>query len=456
MIEKYIPKKLREWVKRVLGTPVFQRIIKNSSYLLSATGVTVVLGMVQAVYELRIITVAEYGLLAVIKTFSTAANQLTSFRIHEMVVRYMRLFTEQKNDVKAAAIYKLACLFESIGAIIAFTLVWLLSPWGAEFFGKDPSTQPLWIAYGLVILINIVFDSSRGVLQVFTRFDAIAVVNTIQKITTVSLVIYWYFNGGGLYEILLMRIAGKLVGSLGITGAALWTARQKWGRGWWSASPIMSLKEDFRSIFTFSFSTNISDSISLVTKGSETLWVSAFLGTTAAGLYDFASLLIGYIKIPLSPFSQTVYPELAREIANKKWDSFKDTLVRSSRMAAAYMLPVTVFLLFFGKPLISFAFDEKWLPAYPLLMILLIGQIIDRIFFWNRMALLALNRPIYPTIVNFVGMIIKVGLIFLLAEKYQAHAFAGLLSFYYIFTVGFAVLGVRSELNKKMAIEPTI
>ena len=97
MIQKYIPKRLIEFIKRVLGTPVFQRIIKNSSYLLSATGFTVALGMVQAVYELRIISVAEYGLLAAIKTFSTAANQLTSFRIHEMVVRYMRLYTEQKN-----------------------------------------------------------------------------------------------------------------------------------------------------------------------------------------------------------------------------------------------------------------------------------------------------------------------------------------------------------------------
>ncbi len=455
MIEKYIPKKILDWIKRVLGTPVFERIIKNSSYLLGANGITVALGMVQSVFELRIISVAELGLLAVIKTFSSAANQLTSFRINEMVVRYMRLYIEQKDEIKAAAVYKLACIFETFGAFVAFGLVWALSPWGAEFFGKDLNTQPLWIAYALVIIINSFFDSSRGVLQVFSRFDIIALVTTIQRITTVVLVIYWFFNGGGLYEILLLRIAGKLVGSLGITSASLWTAREKWGKGWWRNSPLISLKSDFKSILTFSFSTNLSDSISLVTKGSEPLWVSAFLGTTAAGLYEFASLLMGYIKIPLAPFSQTVYPELAREVANKKWDSFKDTLARSSRLAAFYIIPIAVFFVLFGKPFISFVFEDRWLPAYPLLLILLIGQIVDRIFFWNRMALLALNRPVYPTIVNFIGMLIKVGLIFLLVDQYQAYAFAGLLSFYYIFTVGLAVLGVRSELNKKMSAVQT-
>ena len=190
----------------------------------------------------------------------------------------------------------------------------------------------------------------------------------------------------------------------------------------------------------------------MVAKDSETLWVSAFLGTEAAGYYYFATGLIGKIKLPISPLALTTYPELAREVANKKWESVKDTLIRSSRLAGVYTLPIVLFFMVLGKPAIELLYEENFLPAYPILMILLIGMTFDNIFFWNRVALLALNRPVYPTIVNFIGMIIKVSLIFILVEQYQAYAFASLLSFYYIFTVGFAVLGVRSELNKKMSV----
>ena len=452
MIEKYVPKKIIALVKRVLGTPVFQRIIKNASYLLSATGITMVLAIIQGIFVFRIISPEDWGLLGAIFTFTTAANKITGFRINELVVRYMRLFIEEGEQNKAAAIYKLASLLETFSASLTFISIWVLSSWGAEFFGKDVATQPLWIIYGTVVLINSTFDSSRGLLQVFTRFQTIAATNIIKSCSTLALAIYWYFNNGGLNEILLLYMGGKLVDAIGKTSAAIWTANQEWGSGWWSSSPLRILKADLKSIFTFAFSTNFSDTISLVAKDSETLWVSAFLGTEAAGYYYFATGLIGKIKLPISPLALTTYPELAREVANKKWESVKDTLIRSSRLAGVYTLPIVLFFMVLGKPAIELLYEENFLPAYPILMILLIGMTFDNIFFWNRVALLALNRPVYPTIVNFIGMIIKVSLIFILVEQYQAYAFASLLSFYYIFTVGFAVLGVRSELNKKMSV----
>jgi hypothetical protein len=67
--------------------------------------------------------------------------------------------------------------------------------------------------------------------------------------------------------------------------------------------------------------------------------------------------------------------------------------------------------------------------------------------------LLALNHPVFPTVVNFIGMLVKVGLIFVLAEQYQAYAFAGLLSFYYLFTVGVAAIRVMLDLRHKLAQE---
>ena len=72
------------------------------------------------------------------------------------------------------------------------------------------------------------------------------------------------------------------------------------------------------------------------------------------------------------------------------------------------------------------------------------------VFFWTRVALLALNRPVYPTVVNFIGMIIKVTATIIFVPQYGFLVFAGLLSGYYIFTVSLAAIKVNTEVRQKL------
>ena len=182
--------------------------------------------------------------------------------------------------------------------------------------------------------------------------------------------------------------------------------------------------------------------------------MTAFFGNLAGGFYSVARDLIGLLQIPVLPLPSTTYPELSRTVAQRNWGGMRHILRRGTRLAAIYSLPVALFLVIFGKWVIYFyTGGTEALPAYPLLMILLAGYTFSNLFYWGRAALLALNRPVFPTVVNFIGMVIKVVLIFVLVEQFQYYAFAGLLSFYYIFTVGIAAVRVRLDLRGKLAQE---
>ena len=115
---------------------------------------------------------------------------------------------------------------------------------------------------------------------------------------------------------------------------------------------------------------------------------------------------------------------------------------------------MTVVLILFGQPLIRLTYGAEYLPTYPALVILLIGYTFVNILYWNRVALLSLARPVFPTLVNFLGMLIKVALIFLLVPIYGYLAFAVLLSGYYIFTVGIASVRVLIDLRHR-AVTPS-
>ncbi|MEX2143847.1 MAG: oligosaccharide flippase family protein [Anaerolineales bacterium] len=438
--------RLNQLYLRAFDSEFLRRIVKNSGYLVSATVLAAAMGMVQNAFQYRALGAAGIGLLAAIATFANVINRFTSFRIDELVVKYVRHFEERKQHDKAAAVYKLAALLEMGGSLVAFLLIMGLAPLGVYLFSDVAGVESVFILYGSIVLLNIVFDSSDGILQVFNRFDVKSIIDIGQGVVRLGLTVLVFFSGGGLAEMILAELAGRLLRSLAVVVFAIHTAGRHWGPGWWR-TPFSVLRAERRSLLTFAFSTNLSATVSLVSKDSEDLWVNAFLGNVTGGFYSLARTLIGLLQIPISPLPSTTYPELSRAVAQDNWMAVRKVLGRGSVLAAVYSIPVALVLIFFGREVILlYTNDPNSLPAFGPLVILVLGYTFTNIFYWNRAALLAFNRPVYPTLVNLVGMFLKVAGIFLFAS-YGAVAFAAMLSGYFVFTVSLSVLRVLADLR---------
>ena len=407
------------------------------------------MSMLQGILAARLLGPAMFGVLGSITTFTSTVNRFASFRMDELVVRYVGHYQEHGDTDRAAAVFKGASLLEMGGSVLAFALIWTLAPVGARFFAHDVSLALWFRIYGSIVLANLISESATGLLQIFDRFRTIAYITGVQSVLTLVLIGAAYFKDAGLIAIVLAYMVGKTAGALAFTAAALWQARQSWGVGWWR-SPLSLLQSEKRSLLTFAFSTNISGTISLVSKDSEVLWVAGFLGTTQAGYYKLALALSNLLQLPVSPLPKATYPELAREIARRNWENVRYVLRQGSRLSAIYSVSTTLVLALFGGWIISTVYGAEYLPTYPALVVLLVGFTFVNIFYWNRVALLSLSRPVFPTIVNFIGMMLKVSAILVLVPQFGYMAFAFLLAGYYIFTVGIAAARVFLDLHTRM------
>jgi len=440
-------------INKVLNNELILRIVKNSGYLFSATGISSVMSAVQSILAGRLLGPSVFGILGALTAFTSVVNRFASFRMNELVVKYVGHYQENDEQEKAAAVFKVAALLELGSSFTAFLLIFFLAPVGARYFARDITLVFWFRLYGSIVLSNVIFESATGLLQINDRFRSIAIINVVQSSLTLLLVIMAFFARLGLDAVVIAYMCGKVVGSLAISVSALMEARRKWGEGWWR-TPVGLLRMEIRSLLTFAFSTNLSGTVSLVAKDSEVLWVSALLGTQQAGLYKTALALTGLIQLPVSPLPKATFPELTREIARKSWDNVRYILRQGTRLASLYSIPVTVVLIFFGRAFINLTYGPEYAASYEPLIILLIGFSFVNIFYWNRVALLSLAHPVFPTIVNFVGMVIKVSLIFLLVPRWGYLAFAALLSGYYIFTVGIAAARVFMDLRSKFSAQP--
>jgi O-antigen/teichoic acid export membrane protein len=431
--------------RRLLENELIRRVVRNSAYLFSATGISAGLGMVQGILSARLLGVYGFGVLGAVTQFVTVINILASFRMNELVIKYVGKFSEEGNTQKAAAVFKAASLVEIFTSFIAYGLVWLLAALGAQLFAKDTTTTYWFQIYGLVILANLMAESSTGFLQIFDRFRRIAVIQVLQSLVTLGLIsaAFVYYTllgnpGDPTLAVILAYMAGKIIGALGLTGMALVFATRQWGWAWW-ATPLSTLRNEARELISFGLNTNLSATINLVNKNAEVLWVSLFRSPLEAGYYKLALALANVVQMPVAPLPQATYPELAREVSHSNWDNVRYILRQGSWIAGSYSLLTTAVLVIAGPWLIRWIYGAEFTPAYPALVILLLGFLIANTFYWNRTLLLALGQPQYPTRVNLLAAVLKIGLAILLLPRYGYLGSAALLSGYYLLSISLNV-----------------
>jgi O-antigen/teichoic acid export membrane protein len=439
---------IRQRIHNFFESELIRRVVKNTGYLFGATGISAAISMVQGILAARLLGVAEFGILGAITVFTSVINKFASFRINELVVKYVGQFTEDGDQDLAAAVFKVAALTEIVASFVAFGLIWILAPIGARYLVKDPGLAQWFVIYGLIVLSNLIQESSLGLLQIFNFFNRIAIINVVQSVVTLLLIILVYLNDGGLFGIILAYMGGKIVGALGLTTTALVIATRRWGGGWW-LTPLSLLRSRARELGNFAINTYISGTLSLVTKDSELLWVSFFRSPLETGYYKLALALANLVQMPVSPMPQATYPELSREVAHKNWLNVRYVLRQGSLLAGAYTVMATLVLVIFGPFLIRYVYTPEFAPAYPALLILLAGFLVANTFYWNRVALLAIGRPDFPTKVNLVLAVIKIICILLLVPIYGYLASAALFAGSYIVGVSVSVLKFRSVISKQ-------
>ena len=146
---------------------------------------------------------------------------------------------------------------------------------------------------------------------------------------------------------------------------------------------------------------------------------------------------------------KTTYPEFSREVARERWDNFRQIMRQGSYVAGGYSLAATIALLILGRPLIRLIYGEEFLPAYPALLILLVGYLVANTVFWRRPALLALGRPDFPTKVNVILAVLKILGVILIVPRYGYLAAAALLAGFYILNSLISYWRVITIMNQK-------
>ncbi len=445
---------LQSWTQDRL----LRRVVRNSTYLFASNVISAILSIVTA----NLLGVAVFGTLGIVTGFVSNINRLLSFRMGDVVVKYMGEALARGEKDRAGAVVRLAALVETATSLLAFGALVLLAPLGARFFAKDAALEPFFVIFGLSILANIAAETATGVLQVTNHFRSQALINLVQSVLVAALVALAAARGASLQGVLLAYLAGKVVMGLAPVFVALYWLPRTLGAGWWRAD--LRLLPPWRELARFAVSTNFSGTINVFARDSEVQWVGFFFDNTVAGYYKTALAIVNLVVMPINPFIGTTYPEITRAIASRQWARLRKLLRRVTLIAAGWTAAVAIGLLLFGRQVLFsdwtlfgrtfHIYSSSFLPAFDVLMVILIGYGAANILFWNRPLLLAQGLAGDALRVSFWSMLAKVVLALILLPGAGYIMEAWLLTGYFVLSVGIMVWrGLKSAANTE-AKEP--
>jgi O-antigen/teichoic acid export membrane protein len=449
-------------------------VLKNSSFLFSSNTVTAALGMVNSIFATRLLGLEGLGLVTIIQSFVTNVNRLLSFRMSEVVVKYLgqvlaagqgKLVEEKaepasavqqiSRNSQAAALIKGIGLVEAATSSAAYLVLLLLADWAARVLAKQPSVAILYPFYGLMLLANLVYETSSGVLQTHKRFDRLALINTIQSILTSALILLAFLLRLNVIAVLAAYLIGKSFAGFAITILAFRQMDQTAGHGWWRAS--LNQVEDWRGIWGFAVNTNLNGTVNLITRDSAYLYLAylspAYIAQTYVGYIKLGLTIINFITLPIDPFIWPTYAEITRTIALREWQKTRSLLKQVSSIAGAWTVTVAAGIAIFGWWLIPLVYGPSTLPVYPVVLILLVGYGVANIFNWNRPLLLAFGKPSYPLLVSVIVGVAEILLILLLVPQGGYLMMSAILSAYLTTTVGITAWRGWREIRDQEAVD---
>ena len=427
--------------------PLFSKVMRSSGSLFSNNTLALGLSVVQGIMATRLLGPAGFGLIGVVMAFASTVNSVFSFRMGELVVRYGGEYLNKQEKEKASALLKAAGLTEAAVSMLAFLVVFFTAHLAETYLAKTPDIAWMFTFFGINLLANFNTETSTGILQITEKIKLQGTVNLIQAIVTTLIIAGAFFFGGTITVVLIAYLIGKSILGLGLFTLAQKQLKEKLGSGWWR-TPFSKLTAR-NEIFRFAFSSNISATIIKLFRESELIWVGFFLDTTAVGYYRVAYTITHFLAIPADPLIATTFPEINKLAVEKTWGKLKSFLKKITAFSFAYNIAIGAGLILVGHWVIRIYSGADYLAAYPALVALTIGLVFNYILFWNRPLLLALGLPEFPVYVTLAAGIIKLALSFWLVPVYGVAAAGGLLSFYYIASVGLMVLRGISELRKK-------
>jgi O-antigen/teichoic acid export membrane protein len=121
----------------------------------------------------------------------------------------------------------------------------------------------------------------------------------------------------------------------------------------------------------------LSNGMQLINRYTDIVVLGIFMTSADVGVYRVAAQVSLLVAFLLQSVNMVVTPQFSRLYAKGDMVELQRLVTKGSRLIFFGTLPVIAFLVFFGKPFLVKTFGDEFAAAYPPLLILILGQLVN-------------------------------------------------------------------------------
>lgn len=352
-----------------MNNDISVRAVRGVAWLGSGQLVRQVLAFATNIALARMLVPDDFGLFGMTYVAAEIAQILTDFGLGAAII--------QKRVHNATVLTTCFWINLAVGVIVALLLI-AIGPFLAGYFGRG-EIFPLMVPLALNMIVGSILVVPQALLAQDLRFREATFAQTIGSIAAAIGAVSLAYRGAGVWALAAQPLIGGAVTGVMLYAYARWLPR---GRPKWSAVQGM-----------LSFSGNMlgASVISCIGRNLHVFILGRLLGSTALGLYNFASGITGTVLFQVSSvIVRVMFPTLSK----LHDDPVRQRILwfKACSMIAILAFPAMAGVIAVAPDLVPVVFGPNWTPAVDVLRILCALMAVQSVLTTSGTVLMAFGR----------------------------------------------------------------
>jgi PST family polysaccharide transporter len=369
-----------------LQTDLKGRAVRGVMVTLTSQGTLFFIQSISIVSLARLLTPADFGLVAMVTAISDLATPFADFGLAQATI--------QRKEIRRDQVNALFWVNVAVGLLLT-TIMAALGPVLASFYG-EPRLKNIAALVSLTFLVAGLRAQPEALIKRQMRFSSLAVRNIASLGLAVSIAIGLAWRGAGYWAIVAIPVTAQF------TQMVLSWFMVKWRPGLPRRCPELG------SMVAFGGNVAASFLVFAMHRNADNVLIGRFWGAGPLGLYSRA---YGLLMLPLrqlnAPIAGVAIPAFSR--IQDDPERFARYYLRAINLMFWIGAPLFGFLFVGAQPAIILALGDRWRAAAPVFQILAIsalGQLLLQSTVWlfvsrgESKRLLRLLLTISPVIIS--------------------------------------------------------
>lgn len=405
------------------------RVARDSSALLTSNWIGQALALATSILLARTLGKDNYGLIIIAIALVNTVMQFLDIRTHEGTIKFMTEALAAGDRQRAMTFFYVA-LSTDFGLMVATVLaVVIVVPLLIPLYDQPEALRGMAAVYTLTVPLTTLETTFTALPVIFKRFRAYSAFQILNQTVLLAGVIV--LRGRGPVAVMWAYVAAAAISFVAWAAFGVRLLRQHF-----SDFRLGNYRGALREFVPFAFHTTLTEALKTIFTHIDILVLGALRPPGDVALYRIAVSATSLSALFVTPLRPVLYPELTEAWARRELERIRRLLGLWTLYGALISLVSLMGFLVLARWLLGVLYGAEYIPAAPLIVILMVGYLFSNAFLWLRPLTLGAGHPQILTYVTLLTSVLRAGLAVPLIWVYGAAGAA------YAFVVTMAVYGL--------------